>query len=198
MVSDKSATGSRPSLATLTQLVPRLPRWARAALLTVHVAASVGWLGLDGALVALEATGLRSGDPRMRSDIADAMAAIAGWVLIPIVFIALVSGLVLALGTPWGLVRHWWLIAKSGIAVVLAGTGLALLLPRLHQVLAHGSEPVGVQTLVARSVGLVLLLAATNLSVVKPWGRTRLASRSRHKEPYLDRSILPNVSRATR
>jgi hypothetical protein len=91
--------------------IPRLPRRARAALLTVHVAVSVGWLGLDGALVALEVTSLTSGDPAVQGGIEAAMGALASWVLIPVVFTSLVSGLVLALSTPWGLVRHWWVLA---------------------------------------------------------------------------------------
>lgn len=160
---------------TSATLVPRLPRWARAALLTVHVAASVGWLGLDGALVTLELIGLRSADPPVRAGIAAAMATIACWVVIPVVFASLYSGLVLALGTSWGLVRHWWILVKSGIAVVLTATGLALMLPRLQQIIAGNGEPVQAQTLAARSIALVLLLAATGLSVVKPWGKTRLA-----------------------
>jgi hypothetical protein len=152
--------------------IPRLPRRARAALLTVHVAVSVGWLGLDGALVALEVTGLSAGDPVVQGGIAAAMGTLASWVLIPVVFMSLVSGLVLALSTPWGLVRHWWVLAKCGIAVALTATGLLLMLPRLDQIAAGEGEPVQMQTLFARSLALVLLLAATGLSVVKPWGKT--------------------------
>jgi hypothetical protein len=152
--------------------IPRLPRRARAALLTVHVAVSVGWLGLDGALVALEVTSLTSGDPAVQGGIAAAMGALASWVLIPVVFISLVSGLVLALSTPWGLVRHWWVLAKCGIALTLTATGLALMLPRLDRIVAGDGEPVQMQTLLARSLALVLLLAATGLSVIKPWGKT--------------------------
>ncbi|MGH3779574.1 MAG: hypothetical protein ACRDRO_02810 [Pseudonocardiaceae bacterium] len=155
--------------------VRRLPRRVRAALVLVHVVASAGWLGLDGAMVALEVTGLHSGDAAVRAGIAIAMAVIACWVLIPVVFASLCSGLVLGLGTSWGLARHWWLVGKSGIAVVLTATGVAMMVPRLHQVLAGEGEPVQAQTLAARSGALVLLLAATGLSVVKPWGKTRLA-----------------------
>lgn len=160
------------AVSTSVFTIPRLPRRARAAVLTIHVAVSVGWLGLDGALVALEVTGLSAGDPVVQGGIAAAMGALASWVLIPVVFISLTSGLVLALSTPWGLVRHWWVLVKCGIAVTLTATGLLLMLPRLDQVVAGDGEPVQVQTLLARSLALVLLLAATGLSVVKPWGKT--------------------------
>jgi hypothetical protein len=142
------------------------------ALLTLHVSMSVGWLGLDGALVALEITGVYSVNPIVRVGIAMAMGVIALWVLIPVVFLSVVSGLVLALSTPWGLARHWWVLTKCVIAVALTVTGSVLLLPRLHQIIAGDGEPVGMQTLVARMIALMLLLAATGLSVIKPWGKT--------------------------
>jgi hypothetical protein len=122
--------------------VPRLSRRVRAALLTVHIAVSVGWLGVDGALVALEVTGLGTGDPIERVGIAAAMAVIVAWVLLPMVFCSLISGLVLALSTSWGLVRHWWVLAKCGIAATLTATGLVLMLPRLNQIVAGDGEPV--------------------------------------------------------
>lgn len=167
-----------PSLATALAHVPlvrRLPRRVRAALLTVHVTASAGWLGLDGALVVLEVIGLHSGDPALRTGISIAMSAIACWILIPLVFASLCSGLVLAVGTQWGLARHWWLIAKTGIAAVLTATGVALILPRLPHLLAGEGEALQLRTVAMRSVALVLLLIATGLSVVKPWGKSRLA-----------------------
>jgi hypothetical protein len=145
----------------------------------VHVVASAGWLGLDGALVALEVTGLRSGNPAVQAGVVAAIAVIACWVLIPVVCASLCSGLVLALGTSWGLARHWWLVAKSGIAAVLTATGVVLTLPRLPEILAGEGEPVQALTLAARSVALGLLLTATGLSVVKPWGKTRLAGSRR-------------------
>jgi hypothetical protein len=168
-----------PSLAKALAhmpLVRRLPRRVRAALLTVHVAASAGWLGLDGALVVLEVIGLNSADQALQTGISIAMAAIACWILIPLVFASLCTGLVLAVGTSWGLARHWWLIAKAGIAAVLTVTGVVLILPRLSNLVVGDGEPLQLRTVAMRSVALVLLLVATGLSVVKPWGKTGFTS----------------------
>ena len=107
------------AIAATIFTIPRLSRRARAAVLTIHVAMSVGWLGLDGALVALEVAGLSTANAAMRAGIGAAMAVIACWVLIPVVFASLTSGLVLALSTPWGLGRYWWVLAKCGIAGAL-------------------------------------------------------------------------------
>ncbi|MGH3768013.1 MAG: hypothetical protein ACRDTX_23175 [Pseudonocardiaceae bacterium] len=97
---------------------------------------------------------------------------IAWWVLVPVVLCSVLSGLVLALSTPWGLIRHWWVLAKCAIAAVLTVTGGLFLLPRLPQILAGHGTPPQMLTLIARSLALLLLLAATGFSVVKPWGKT--------------------------
>jgi hypothetical protein len=158
---------------TATKLaIPRLPRRLRVALLTVHIVMSVGWVGLLGALVAMEVIALATVNPLERAGIATAMAAMTVWVLVPVVFASMTSGLVLALFTPWGLTRHWWVLAKCGIAVVVTVVALALLLPQLHQIIAGDGEPIRMLTLIARSAALLLLLVATGLSVVKPWGKT--------------------------
>ncbi|MGH3855457.1 MAG: hypothetical protein ACRDR6_18595 [Pseudonocardiaceae bacterium] len=147
--------------------------------LTVHVVMSVGWLGIDGALVALEVKGLATVHPAARAGMATATAVIACWVLVPVVFLALVSGLVLALSTHWGLARHWWVLVKSGIAAVLVALGLVSLVSALPVILAGGGAPATTATLIGRVVALVLLLAATGLSVIKPWGRTPRGRRVR-------------------
>ncbi len=152
--------------------VPRLPRRVRVAVLTVHVVTSVGWLGLLGSLVALEVLCLATVDPAGQAWIDAAMAALAVWVLTPVVFSAVVSGLVLALSTPWGLVQHWWVLAKCAIAITLTATGVALMLPGPRQIVLGDVEATHLQTLVVRSAALMLLLVATSISVVKPWGKT--------------------------
>ncbi|MGH3771281.1 MAG: hypothetical protein ACRDRW_07790 [Pseudonocardiaceae bacterium] len=185
----KTPSGRRmqdmPGVGVKFFAIPRLSRRARAVVLTVHVAMSVGWLGIDGALVALEVTGLSSVHPVVRAGIAAATAVIAYWLLVPVVFFSLGSGLILGLSTPWGLVRHWWMLAKCGIAAVLTAAGLVFLVPALPQILAGGGEPAGMPTLIGRGGALVLLLAATGLSVVKPWGKTP------HGRKVRTRPLLP-------
>ncbi len=176
--------------------IPRLSRRARAVVLTVHVVMSVGWLGIDGALVALEVTGLSSVHPAVRAGTAASTAVIACWLLVPVVFFALASGLILGLSTPWGLARHWWVLAKCGIAAVLTAAGLVFLVPALPQILTGGGEPAGMRTLIGRSVALVLLFAATGLSVVKPWGKTPYGRRVRTRPPLpVQRTAQQKVQR---
>jgi hypothetical protein len=172
------------AVAVNFRTVPRLSRRRRAVVLTVHIVMSVGWLGIDGALVALEVTSLSTVDPAVRAGIATATAVIAIWVLVPVVFFSLASGLVLALSTRWGLVRYWWVLAKCGIAAVLTAAGLLFLVPVPLRILAGVGDLAGVPTLIARSGALVLLLAATGLSVAKPWGKTPYGRRVQ-KRPFI-------------
>jgi hypothetical protein len=169
--------------AAMRFAIPRLPRRARVVLLTVHVAMSAGWFGLLSALVALEVAELCTGEPAQRPGIAAAMAVIACWVLTPVVFVAVFSGVVLAMFTQWGLVRHWWVIAKCGIAFVLTASGAVLMLPQLPAIISGEGEDAGMQSLIARCVAIVLLLVATGLSVVKPWGKTPHGRRIHRASP---------------
>ena len=44
---------------------------------------------------------------------------VTGWfVLLPLSVASLVTGLVQALGTKWGLLRHHWVVVKLGISVL--------------------------------------------------------------------------------
>jgi hypothetical protein len=128
--------------------------------LTVHIIASVGWLGAVGAYLALAIAGMY-----------EAMELLGWYVIVPSSLAALVSGLVQALATEWGLFRHYWVITKLVLTVV----GSVVLVGHLSGI---GHMPYGgdathrhVQLVVHAGGGLLLLVAATVLSVFKPWGR---------------------------
>lgn len=48
-----------------------------------------------------------------------AVGMAAWFVILPLTFAALVSGGVQALGTPWGLFRHYWALAKLLLTVII-------------------------------------------------------------------------------
>ena len=45
------------------------------------------------------------------------MDLISRFVIIPMCFAALATGLLQALGTPWGLFRYYWILMKFGLAI---------------------------------------------------------------------------------
>ena len=81
------------------------PRF-RKLMLTVHVTASVGWLGAIAAYIALNIPTLASEDEQTIRATYLMMDVVMRYALIPLAATALATGIVQALGTPWGLFRH--------------------------------------------------------------------------------------------
>lgn len=155
----------------------------RKVVLVLHVASSVGWLGAVAAYLALAVVGDTGPDPvRVRAAYLS-MDVLAWTVIVPASWLATLTGLVQSLGTPWGLLRHWWVIVKLGIT--LPCTGILLLhlpaIDRMAAVAATGELAAGalgperLQLLIHATAALLALLGATVLSVVKPRGTTRWA-----------------------
>ncbi|MEN8652213.1 hypothetical protein ABCR94_16785 [Streptomyces sp. 21So2-11] len=97
----------------MTPFPPRL----RKLTLTLHVTSSVGWLGAVAAFLALAVAGLTSTSPQTVRGAYLAMDVIGWYVIVPFSVASLLTGLVQSLGTVWGLLRHYWVIAKLLITV---------------------------------------------------------------------------------
>jgi hypothetical protein len=149
--------------------------------LTAHVAFAVGWLGAVTAFIPLALTARGSDDPATVQGAYVVMEVIGWYALLPLAFGALLTGLIQALGTRWGLFRHYWVLFKFVIAVLAT-----IILLAYMQTLGYlASEAVdtaaaGVVSPALRSytalvhacLALLALLAATVLSVYKPTGLT--------------------------
>lgn len=98
----------------------------------------------------------------------------------PLCALAFASGVFLSLGTPWGLVRHYWLAFKLAITVVSSALLWLHLRPITQLAVAGASvttsleayRPQRVQMVVVSGAAVVALLVATALSVMKPAGLT--------------------------
>lgn len=162
----------------------------RKVALTAHVAFSVGWLGAVVASLAFGIGGLTVGDASVVRAIYLTME-LAGWfVLIPFSVASLLSGLVVALGTRWGLFRHYWVLVKLVMNVFATVILLAYMqtLSYLADIAAASTMANGDPSTLRDSSpvfhatgALVLLVVATILSVYKPQGLTRYGQR-RQKE----------------
>src|SRR5207244_1496267 len=95
-------------------MTPRLRKLA----LTAHVTSSVGWLGAVAAFLALALAGLTSRDGQMVRAAYLALELTASFVIVPLGFASLLTGLVQALGTKWGLFRHYWILVKLLITIL--------------------------------------------------------------------------------
>ena len=78
--------------------------------LTAYITSSVGWLGAALGFMAHAIAGLVSQDGQIVRA-AYSMLELTGWyVLIPLSFASLATGLIQSLGTKWGLFRHYWCV----------------------------------------------------------------------------------------
>jgi hypothetical protein len=85
---------------------------------------SVGWLGAAAAYLALGVAAEVSMQPQIVRAAWIGME-LSGWfVIVPLACLVFLTGLVLSLGTPWGLLKHYWVV----IALVLTTLSLAVLL----------------------------------------------------------------------
>ena len=92
--------------------------------LTVHIMTSIGWFGAVAGFLALAVAGLTSQDAQVVRGAYLAMDLITWFVIVPFCLASLLTGIVQSLGTPWGLFRHYWVVAKL-ILIVLSGAHAA-------------------------------------------------------------------------
>lgn len=170
-------------------MAPGLRKFA----LTAHVTASVGWLGAVGGSLALGVAGLTLPDAERVRAVYLTMELMGWFVLVPLSFASLVTGLVQSLGTRWGLFRHYWVLVKLGMNV-FATTILLLYMQTLTHLADVAAETrvsgdlAGLRSpspVVHAAGALVLLLVAVTLSVYKPRGMTRYGQRKQLEQRAL-------------
>ena len=169
---------------------PRLRKFA----LTAHVTSSVGWLGAVVGFLALSITALASQDGATVRGAYLAMESTGWYVLVPLSLASLLTGLVQALGTPWGLFRHYWIVAKLVINV-FATIVLLMYMQTLDHLAGVAAETTlssgdlsGLRSpspVLHAGAALLLLLVATTLSVYKPRGMTRYGQRKQREQRVL-------------
>ena len=157
-------------------MTPGLRKFA----LTTHVTSSVGWLGAVAAFLALAIAGVGSQNPQTVRAAYLAMHLTTWFVIVPLSFAALLTGIVQSLGTTWGVFRHYWVVTKL-LLTALATMILLLHTQPIDQVAAVAAQTtlaggdlrqVRIQLIADAGAALFVLLVTTALSVYKPWGLT--------------------------
>jgi hypothetical protein len=163
------------------------PRFRKFAL-TVHVTASVGWLGAVVVFLALGVVGLASQDAQTVRGTYLVMEPAARFVLVPLAFASLLTGIVQSLGTRWGLFRHYWVLIKLMLTVFATIVLLIYMetFSLMAAVAADSSADLGAvrnpSPVLHAGAGLLVLLVATVLAVYKPQGMTRYGRRKQQEE----------------
>lgn len=161
----------------------KLSRPARRASVVVHVVASASWLGLSLGLLALAVTAITTGSAVTAEASVRAMKLFADWLLLPAAFLTLLTGLLLSLGTPWGLARHRWVYVKFWLTLAtITATAFALrpgLGATVTAVAETGSVPDTTDIVMGPIVSLSAYVFMTVISILKPWGLTRRGRNAR-------------------
>jgi hypothetical protein len=145
--------------------------------LTVHLTCSVGWIGAVVAYLVLGLTAVTNPDAATVRAAWIAMDVTGWWAIVPLAIAALLTGLVMSLGTHWGLFRHYWVLI-SLVLTFLSTVVLLLHMPTVSAManLARIADGANLRALGGDlfhpGVGLVVLLAITVLNVYKPVGVT--------------------------
>ncbi|MBA3376068.1 MAG: DUF2269 domain-containing protein [Actinobacteria bacterium] len=158
--------------------------------LTAHLTCSVGWLGAVAGSFALAVAGLTSQDAQVvRASYLT--LEVTGWfVLVPLSFASLLTGLAQALGTRWGLFRHYWVVTKllinvfATVVLLMYMQSLGYLADVAARTTASSGDLSGLRSpspVLHAGAGMLFLLVATVLAVYKPRGMTRYGQRKQHE-----------------
>jgi hypothetical protein len=190
MLTGVGGSGRKPSRTPDAPVLIMSPSLRKLAL-TAHVTASVGWIGAVAAFLALAVADLTSLNAVAVRGAALAMNVTAWFIIAPLSLASLLTGLVLALLTRWGLFRHYWILAKllinvfATIVLLMYMQSLSYLAGIAAETTVSGADLLGLRSPDSVEHGgaaLLVLLVATMLSVYKPRGMTRYGWRKQNEQ----------------
>jgi hypothetical protein len=152
----------------------------RKGVLVAHIVAAGAWIGLDVMLAVLVFTPLLTPDTAVAALCYQAMPLLY-WPILVSGLTSLATGVVLGAGTHHGLVRHWWVLVKLVLNVLLTVLVVVLLGPAMDDAAEVGRRlaagvPAGIDLsnlVYPPIVSGTSLVIATVLAVYRPWGRVR-------------------------
>lgn len=156
-------------------------RRVRKSVNSLHVVASVGLVGVEWGLIALGIVARVTGDAELRHTLYPVMRYLVYTTGMPLAVIALVSGVLLCLRTPWGLWRYLWIKVKIVLLFLVIAIGAGLMsrwLRDLEHMTAPGADAGGLAAVqwyqfAGAAVQLAALAVATFLSIFKPAGAAK-------------------------
>jgi hypothetical protein len=155
-------------------LSPRARKFA----LSLHLTVSVGWIGAVFAYLGLGITAVRSDDVALIRAMWSAMEVTGWYVIVPLAVASLLTGLLMALETKWGLFRHYWVVISFSLTV-FAVVVLLLHMPTVSSSaeFAQSADGRALEALGGDlghpGIGLVILVTVQVLNLYKPAGLTR-------------------------
>ena len=173
----------RRGIATIVVMKPGVRKFA----LATHLAFSVGWIGAVVAYLALGVAAVTSPAVQTVRAAWIAMELIGWYVIVPLALASLLTGLIVAFGTKWGLFRHYWVLFSFALTI-FATVVLFLHMPTVSVTADVAQEAQGAALeglggdLLHPGIGLVVLLVIQTLNVYKPQGMTRYGWRRQQQQ----------------
>lgn len=170
--------------------------------LSVHLTFSIGWIGGVFVYLTLSLAAMTSQNAQTVRAAWIAMELTGWYVIVPLAIASLLTGIVMAVGTKWGLFRHYWVLFSLALTVV-ATVVLILHMPDvtvmanvaqrargagLDGLDEHLSDRLDEGDLLHPGLGLVVLLAVQVLNLYKPQGMTRYGWRKQQEQRVLSQS----------
>lgn len=155
--------------------------------LTVHLISSLGWIGAVVAYLALGVSAVSSQDDQTVRAAWIAMELTGWFAIVPLALAALLTGLVMSLGTTWGLFRHYWVLTTL-VLTIFSTVVLLLHMPTVSAIARVARDSDGATVgrlggdLLHPGLGLVVLLGITLLNVYKPRGLTQYGWRKQEEQ----------------
>jgi hypothetical protein len=188
---NEATTQTKQMSNRATRTTPwRLTPAARKAVLVLHVVAGIGWMGVDIALLVLLITARTTNDAALAVSGFNAIGMIVPIAVPPLSLSILVTGIILGLGTRWGLVRYWWVLVKLLLSLIMTVLVFVSLVPAVSSMAVLSATTISADAVRASLgtlptmllfppiVSFLMLGVAAILSIFKPWQRTPWSSES--------------------
>jgi hypothetical protein len=175
-----------------------MPPRLRKLVLVTHVTASLGWVGAVVVFLTISMIALSTDDITTMRGIYLVMEPIAWYVLVPLSFVSLITGIIQGLGTQYGLFRQYWVLYKL---VITAFSTVILLIfasqsTSMFADWAASEEAVEMGMLPTSNpyqhamLALAGLLVATVLGIYKPRGLTPFGKREASRKQRITWTVV--------
>lgn len=184
-----------------------MPPPVRKLALAAHLFVSVGWICAVAGYVAFGVAASRSTHRETVRAACIAMELIGWYVIVPLAVGSLLSGIVMSVGTKWGLFRYYWVLLSLALTTLAVGV-LLLHMPTVTHLADVARQAEGGSLyalggdLFHPGLGLVVLVVIQVVNVYQPPGmtpyrrRTRTSSgESRRDSTRIGRRARPTGSR---
>ena len=156
----------------------------RKFILLTHVVTSVGLLGAVASFLLLSIFGIVSSNVQLVQAGYVLLMPLTAYLILPLVVASLLIGIISSLGTPWGLVRYYWVAAK----LLLTSVTLIVLLLQMNTIaelssiaairmVTDANMGLRIRMIIHAGGGLGVLLLIMILSLWKPKGVTPFGQR---------------------